>query len=248
MIELLSDPQAWVSLLVLATMEIILGIDNIVFITILCGRLPPEKQVGARRLGLLVALVTRILLLLSITWVMKLTDPLFELFRPWSGKDLILFGGGLFLLYKATVEIHENVNHPDKHAELEPGEAQRRGAASYGMIIVQIMLLDVVFSLDSVITAVGMAEHIEVMVAAVLIAVGVMIAFAGPIGDFVQENATIRVLALSFLVLIGAMLLMEGTGLHVSKGYIYSAMGFSLLVEVLNMRMRKKRARHRLPE
>ncbi len=248
MIELLSDPQAWVSLLVLATMEIILGIDNIVFITILCGRLPPEKQTSARRLGLLVALVTRVLLLLSITWVMKLTDPLFELFRPWSGKDLILFGGGLFLLYKATVEIHENVNHPDKHANPEQGEQAKMGTASYGMIIAQIMVLDVVFSLDSVITAVGMAEHIPVMVAAVLIAVGVMIAFAGPIGDFVQQNATIRVLALSFLVLIGAMLLMEGTGLHVSKGYIYSAMGFSLVVEMLNMRMRKKRTLHRLPE
>lgn len=249
MIELLSDPQAWVSLLVLAAMEIVLGIDNIVFITILCGRLPPEKQLSARRLGLLVALITRILLLLSITWVMRLTDPLFELFRPWSGKDLILFFGGLFLLYKATVEIHENVNHPDKHAHPEKGEAGKTGTASYGMIIGQIMLLDVVFSLDSVITAVGMAEHIPVMVAAVLIAVGVMIAFAGPIGDFVQKNATIRVLALSFLVLIGAMLLMEGTGLHVSKGYIYSAMGFSLVVEMLNMRMRRRQSRklHRLP-
>ncbi len=249
MIELLQDPQAWLSLVVLAAMEIVLGIDNIVFITILCGRLPPEKQTAARRLGLLVALVTRVLLLLSISWVMRLTDPLFELFRPWSGKDLILFGGGLFLLYKATVEIHENVNHPHKHAHPEAGEEGRPKTAAFGMIIAQIMVLDIVFSLDSVITAVGMAEHIPVMVAAVMIAVGVMIAFAGPIGDFVQQNATIRVLALSFLVLIGVMLLMEGTGLHVSKGYIYSAMGFSLVVEMLNMRMRKKSDKlHRLPD
>ncbi|MCB9542880.1 MAG: TerC family protein [Myxococcales bacterium] len=228
-------------------MEIVLGIDNIVFITILCGRLPPEKQVSARRLGLAAALITRIILLLSITWVMTLTEPLFELWRPWSGKDLILLFGGLFLIYKATVEIHENINHPDKHAHPEAGEP-KAGKASYGMIIGQIMLLDIVFSLDSVITAVGMAQHIPVMIAAVLIAVGVMMAFAGPIGDFVQRNATIRVLALAFLVLIGGTLLMEGTGVHVSKGYIYSAMGFSLLVEVLNMRMRSRRGPHRLPE
>lgn len=246
-LALLTDPQAWISLLVLAAMEIVLGIDNIVFITILCGRLPPEKQVSARRLGLAAALVTRIILLLSITWVMTLTEPLFELWRPWSGKDLILLFGGLFLIYKATVEIHENINHPDKHAHPEAGEP-KAGKASYGMIIGQIMLLDIVFSLDSVITAVGMAQHIPVMIAAVLIAVGVMMAFAGPIGDFVQRNATIRVLALAFLVLIGGTLLMEGTGVHVSKGYIYSAMGFSLLVEVLNMRMRSRRGPHRLPE
>lgn len=245
-IALLSDPKAWVSLLVLASMEIVLGIDNIVFITILCGRLPPEKQLAARRLGLAVALLARIGLLLSISWVMTLTEPMFELWRPWSGKDLILLFGGLFLIYKATVEIHENVNHPDKHANPAKGEV---GVAkvSTGMIIGQIMLLDIVFSLDSVITAVGMAEHVPVMVAAVLIAVGVMMIFAGPIGDFVQRNATIRVLALAFLVLIGGTLLMEGTGVHVAKGYIYSAMGFSLLVEMLNMRMRSRKL-HRLPE
>lgn len=244
-IALLSDPQVWISFLVLAAMEIVLGIDNIVFITILCGRLPPEKQLGARRIGLAAALITRILLLLSISWVMTLTRPLFELWRPWSGKDLILVFGGLFLIYKATVEIHENINHPDKEANPEDGEP--KVGASFAMVIGQIMLLDVVFSLDSVITAVGMAEHIPVMVAAVLVAVGIMMAFAGPIGDFVQRNATIRVLALAFLVLIGGTLLMEGTGVHVAKGYIYSAMGFSLLVELLNMRMRSKQKLHRLP-
>ncbi len=245
-IALLSDPQVWISFLVLAAMEIVLGIDNIVFITILCGRLPPEKQLGARRIGLAAALITRVLLLLSISWVMTLTKPLFELWRPWSGKDLILVFGGLFLIYKATVEIHENINHPDKEAD--PGKDEPKVGASFAMVIGQIMLLDVVFSLDSVITAVGMAEHIPVMVAAVLVAVGIMMVFAGPIGDFVQRNATIRVLALAFLVLIGGTLLMEGTGVHVAKGYIYSAMGFSLLVELLNMRMRSKQKLHRLPE
>ena len=247
MIELLQDPQAWISLLVLTAMEIVLGIDNIVFITILTGRLPKEEQLGARRLGIGAALISRVLLLLSISWVMKLTEPFFELWRPWSGKDLILFGGGLFLLYKATTEIHHNVNHPDGHDEAEEaGLAKPR--VSFGKIIFQIMVLDVVFSLDSVITAVGMADHLPVMVAAVLIAVGIMLAFAGPIGDFVQENPTIRVLALSFLVLIGVMLMIEGTGAHVDKGYIYAAMGFSLGVELLNMRRRTRLSRLPPPE
>ncbi|MCA9544762.1 MAG: TerC family protein, partial [Myxococcales bacterium] len=223
MMELLSDPQAWISLLVLTAMEIVLGIDNIVFITILTGRLPKEDQLGARRLGIGAALISRVLLLLSISWVMRLTEPFFELWRPWSGKDLILFGGGLFLIYKATTEIHHNVNHPEGHDEAdEAGLPAVR--VSFSKIIFQIMLLDVVFSLDSVITAVGMADHLPVMVAAVLIAVGIMLVFAGPVGDFVQENPTIRVLALSFLVLIGVMLLIEGTGAHVDKGYIYAAM------------------------
>ena len=239
MIELLSDPQAWISLFVLTAMEIVLGIDNIVFITILCGRLPEGKQLRARRMGLSAALLSRIVLLLSISWVMKLTDPLFELVRVWSGKDLILVGGGLFLLYKATVEIHHNVNDPAALAEDHKATApdpQRK--VSFTRIILQIMVLDVVFSLDSVITAVGMADHLPVMIGAVLISVGIMLLFAGPIGDFVQKNASIRVLALSFLVLIGAMLLAEGSGHHVSKGYIYVAMAFSLTVELLNMKMR----------
>jgi predicted tellurium resistance membrane protein TerC len=237
-ITLLSDPQAWISLLVLTAMEIVLGIDNIVFITILTSRLPKEQQLGARRLGIGAALISRIILLLSISWVMRLNEPLFELVRAWSGKDLILFGGGLFLLYKATTEIRETIDHPEGHDEAEETDVPR-AQISLGKIIFQIMLLDVVFSLDSVITAVGMADHLQVMVAAVLIAVGVMLVFAGPIGDFVQDNPTIRVLALSFLVLIGVMLIAEGTGQHVNKGYIYAAMGFSLMVELLNMRRRK---------
>lgn len=238
MIELLSDPQAWLSLLVLTAMEIVLGIDNIVFITILCGRLPADQQLRARRIGLAAALITRILLLLSISWVMRLTDPLFEFVRMWSGKDLILVGGGLFLIYKATTEIHQNVNYPDRgHAAAEDAT---KVTATFGRVILQIMILDVVFSLDSVITAVGMADHIPVMVTAVIIAVGVMMVFAGPVGDFVERHATVRVLALSFLVLIGVMLTMEGTGQHVEKGYIYVAMAFSLGVELLNMRMRNK--------
>lgn len=238
-ISWVSDPQAWVSLLVLTLMEVVLGIDNIVFITILCGRLPEDQQLKARRMGIGAALISRIILLLSISWVMKLVEPLFHVGdHPVSGKDLILLLGGLFLLYKATTEIHENVNHPEAHHEHGGGGK----VARFRDILIQVMLLDVVFSLDSVITAVGMAEHLPVMILAVLIAVGIMLAFAGPIGDFVQKNATVRVLALSFLVLIGGMLLMEGGGVHVSKGYIYSAMGFSLVVELLNMRMRKRRA------
>jgi predicted tellurium resistance membrane protein TerC len=243
MMELLTDPQAWISLLVLTAMEIVLGIDNIVFITILCGKLPEDQQLKARRLGLAAALGTRILLLLSITWVMRLTEPIFELVKPWSGKDLILAVGGLFLIYKATTEIHENVNSPGGHPDTVTVTPKGAKAVGYGAIITQIMLLDLVFSLDSVITAVGMADHIPIMVLAVLIAVGVMLIFAGPIGDFVQKNASVRVLALAFLVLIGVMLIIEGTGGHVNKGYIYSAMGFSLAVELLNMRMRARQSR-----
>lgn len=242
-LALLSDPQAWVSLLVLTAMEIVLGIDNIVFITILCGKLPPEDQLRGRRMGILAALVSRVLLLMSLSWVMQLEGTVFEVFRPWSGKDLILFFGGLFLLYKATTEIRENVVHPTGE---DPDGDDDLTSASFGQIMVQIMVLDVVFSLDSVITAVGMADQLAIMVAAVLLAVGVMLIFAGPIGDFVQDNPTIRVLALSFLVLIGVMLMLEGTGQHVSKGYIYAAMGFSLAVELMNMRMRKNSARRRL--
>jgi predicted tellurium resistance membrane protein TerC len=235
--ELLTDPQAWVSLGVLTLMEIVLGIDNIVFISILTGRLPPSQQLPARRLGLAAALISRVILLLGISWVMKLKTDLFVFIVPWSGKDLVLAAGGLFLLYKATHEIYEQVEHPqDKDIEVGPGGP----AVSMTSIITQIMLLDIVFSLDSVITAVGMAEHVPVMVVAVLIAVGVMMVFAGPIGDFVEGNPSVRILALAFLVLIGAMLLMESTGQHVSKGYIYSAMGFSLFVQLLNLRMDRR--------
>ena len=242
MIELLSDPAAWLSLAVLSLMEIVLGIDNIVFITILCGRLPKERQLSARRLGLAVALISRLVLLLGIAWVMRLTDPLFTFVVEWTGKGLILVGGGLFLLYKSTTEIYENVEHPGVHAPADSKDPDGPGPrkVSYRGIIFQVMLLDIVFSLDSVITAVGMADHIPIMVVAMLMAVGVMMVFAGAIGDFIEEHPSVRVLALSFLVLIGAMLLAEGTGQHVPKAYIYSAMGFSLFVQMLNMRMEKR--------
>ena len=231
--ELLLSPEAWISLGVLSLMEIVLGIDNIVFITILCGRLPKEKQLSARRLGLAAALITRLMLLSCISWLMHLDQPLFPEVAELSGKDLILMLGGLFLLYKATKEIYENVEHPEG-ADHEAGDVAAvipKAARGTAIIVLQIMILDVVFSLDSVITAVGMAEHLIIMATAVIIAIVVMILFAGPVGDFVQDNPSVRVLALAFLVLIGVMLVMEGTGQHVSKGYIYTAMGFSLFVE-----------------
>lgn len=245
MLELLASPDAWVSLLVLSLMEVVLGIDNIVFITILCGRLPKEQQLAARRVGLGVALIARLGLLSAINWIMHLEQELFTLVVPWSGKDLILALGGLFLLYKATREIYENVEHPEEHgASLGTDAAGAVGtkAASFAGIIAQVMVLDIVFSLDSVITAVGMAEAIEVMVVAMVIAVGVMMIFAGPIGDFIEEHPSVRVLALAFLVLIGVMLVVQGVDKEgVPKGYIYSAMGFSLFVQVLNFRMEKRR-------
>ena len=256
MMELLTSPEAWISLLVLSLMEIVLGIDNIVFITILCGRLPREKQLSARRLGLGVALVSRLLLLFGISWVMRLQDELFVLVIPWTGKSLILALGGIFLIYKATREIYENVETPGDHGPhgesigTEAAMAVGRPKVSYGGIILQVMILDIVFSLDSVITAVGMAKHIPVMVAAMLIAVTVMMIFAGSVGDFIQNHPSVRVLALAFLVLIGVMLVIEGTGGHVSKGYIYSAMGFSLFVQMLNLRMdarQKRLAREAAP-
>jgi predicted tellurium resistance membrane protein TerC len=254
MIDLLVSPEAWISFLVLTAMEIVLGIDNIVFITILCGRLPASRQTGARRLGLAGALLTRIGLLIAISWVMRLTEPLFTLGFEWSGKDLILLAGGLFLLAKATHEIYENVERPHEHLPFEvapalaEARAARRRGGVYLSIVLQVMILDMVFSLDSVITAVGMAEHLPVMVAAVVAAVLVMMAFAGPIGDFIQAHPSIRMLALAFLVLIGVMLVAEATGQHVPKGYIYSAMAFSLAVQLLNVRMnsRLERAQRRM--
>jgi predicted tellurium resistance membrane protein TerC len=245
MLELLSDPEVYVSLLVLSVMEIVLGIDNIVFITILCGRLPREQQLGARRLGLFMALFSRLGLLLSISWVMHLQDPLFTLVREFNGKDLILVGGGLFLLYKATHEIFVAVEHPGQEKSEVEHDADRAAARKSGRgaflgIIAQVMVLDIVFSLDSVITAVGMAKHIPVMIGAMIIAVVVMMVFAGPVGDFIERHPSVRVLALAFLVLIGVMLVAEGTGAHVSKGYVYSAMGFSLFVQILNLRVDAK--------
>lgn len=243
MLELLADPQAWISLAVLTLMEVVLGIDNVVFITILTARLPAARRLPARRAGLAVALVSRLILLSGIAWVVRLTEPLFHLFRDFSGKDLILLGGGLFLLYKATREIYENVEYPGA----EHGHGGGAGAPSVAAVLFQVFLLDVVFSLDSVITAVGMARELPVMVAAMLASVAVMATFAGPVGDFVQRHPSVRVLALAFLVLIGAMLMMEGTGQHVSKGYIYVAMAFSMLIELLNLRMRHRRASLRRP-
>ncbi|MCB1054669.1 MAG: TerC family protein [Acidobacteria bacterium] len=238
MLELLTSPEAWVSLVTLAALEIVLGIDNIVFITILAGRLPEEKQLETRRLGLAVALVSRLLLLASLSWVMKLDSPLFSLLgTELSGRDLILLVGGLFLIAKATHEIYDKVEaaHPDEATG--PGKA----AASMAGVLVQIMLLDVVFSLDSVITAVGMAKHLSIMAAAVVLAVLVMMAFAGPVGDFVNRHPSIKILALSFLVMIGVLLVAESFGRHLEKGYVYFGMAFALAIELVNMRYRKNR-------
>ncbi len=230
--EWLTSPEIWTALITLTALEIVLGIDNIVFISILAGKLPAAQQQRARLVGLSAAMIMRILLLFSISWVIGLTEPWFEIFsREISGRDLILLGGGLFLIAKSTMEIHEKLEGPEEH-----GVA--RAAASFTGVIVQIMLLDIVFSLDSVITAVGMADDLPVMVAAVIIAVGVMMVGAGPISAFVDQHPTVKMLALSFLLLIGMSLVAEGFHQHIPKGYIYAAMAFSVLVEVLNLRAR----------
>jgi predicted tellurium resistance membrane protein TerC len=236
MLELATRADTWIALATLAAMEIVLGIDNIVFLSILAGRLPREQQPAARRLGLGFALGTRILLLLAISWVMGLTRELFSVMgQGFSGRDLILLGGGLFLIAKATSEIHDKLEV--KHGpEAAPG-AKKGGR--FWLVIAQIGVLDIVFSLDSVVTAVGMANHLAIMVTAMVIAVGVMLVFAGGIGDFVERHPTMKMLALSFLLLIGVMLVAEGFGKHIEKGYIYFAMAFSFLVELLNMRMRR---------
>ena len=234
MIELLSNPDAWVALFTLTLLEIVLGIDNIVFIAILASRLPVEKQGLAYRLGLLGAMLTRIGLLMTINWVMQLTEPLFEVVgHTFSGRDLILLGGGLFLIAKSAQEIYDKV-------EGEHQEDIKGWFNGLPGIIAQIMVLDIIFSLDSVITAVGMAEDIEVMVTAVIIAIGVMLIFAKQIGDFVNKYPSMKILALSFLLLIGVLLTAEGLGQHINKGYIYFAMAFALLVELINIRFRKK--------
>jgi predicted tellurium resistance membrane protein TerC len=236
MMDWLTDPHTWIALATLTFLEIVLGVDNIIFISILSGKLPVEQQPRARRLGLLGALITRILLLMSLAWVIRLTAPLFTILeQEISGRDLILIVGGLFLIGKSTHEIHDKL-------EGEEGHASGRVAASFASVIIQIMLLDIVFSLDSVITAVGMVDELWVMVAAVIISVGIMLLSAESISAFVHRHPTVKMLALSFLLLIGVSLMAEGFGHHIPKGYIYFAMGFSVFVEALNLKTKKKKA------
>ncbi len=233
----LTDPQAWIAFLTLTVLELVLGIDNVVFISILAGKLPPEQQGRARRLGLALAALTRVVLLLSISWLIGLTATLFSVAgREVSGRDLILIAGGLFLLAKATREIHSKLEGAEEHGT-------PRAPPGFSGVIVQILLLDVVFSFDSVLTAVGMADELGVMVAAVVVAVLCMLAFAGAISRFVDEHPTVKMLALSFLLLIGTALIAEGLDVHIPKGYIYFAMAFSVFVEMLNLKLAKKRGR-----
>jgi len=234
-LDWISDPQAWIAFATLTLLEIILGVDNVVFISILAGKLPVEKREKARRVGLGLAMLIRILLLLSISWVIGLTSPLFTVVgQEISGRDLILLLGGLFLLGKSTHEVHGQL-------EGDEGRSSAGGAASFGAVIAQILVLDIVFSLDSVITAVGMADDVKIMVAAVVTAVGFMFIFAGAISEFVDRHPTVKMLALSFLLLIGVGLIAESFDVHIPKGYIYFAMAFSLFVEMLNLKLRKSR-------
>ena len=231
----ITSGEIWAALVTLTVLEIVLGIDNVIFISILADRLPKELRDRARLVGLSLAMIMRILLLLSINWIANLTDPLFGIAgHDFSGRDLILLGGGLFLIYKATTEIHAKLEGEEEHG------ATGGRAASFTSIIVQILLLDIVFSLDSVITAVGMADDIEVMIAAVVIAVGVMLVASGPLSTFVSAHPTVKMLALSFLLLIGVSLIGEGLEQHIPKGYIYFAMAFSIFVEMINLRVRAK--------
>jgi predicted tellurium resistance membrane protein TerC len=232
--EWLADPSSWVAFLTLVALEIVLGIDNIIFISILAGKLPAENQSRARFIGLSLALVIRVLLLFSLSWVIGLTAPLFVVLKQAiSGRDLILLVGGLFLLGKATFEIHENVEAPEGHASAKV-------KATFLSVVIQILIIDAVFSLDSVITAVGMVDHIGIMVSAVVVSIAFMIWFAGPVSRFVSKHPTIKMLALSFLLLIGLTLIVEAFEVHIPKGYIYFAMGFSMFVEMLNIRIRKR--------
>ncbi|NTU68738.1 MAG: TerC family protein [Chlorobiaceae bacterium] len=234
--EWISSPEAWIALLTLTALEIVLGIDNIIFISIIVGRLPESQRGKGRILGLGLAMLTRIMLLLSITWVMGLTADLFTVLRhPVSGRDLILLGGGLFLLAKSTGEIHES---------LEGGELDEKNGAASGFVstLIQIAIIDIVFSLDSVITAVGLANDIPVMILSIMIAVGIMMVSSKSIGDFVDRHPTVKMLALSFLILVGVTLIAEGAGFEFPKGYIYFAMAFSVCVEMLNLRLRRKDA------
>ena len=237
MMELLSDPQAWIALATLTALELVLGIDNIVFISILVDKLPLQQRELARRIGLFMAMFMRIGLLLVLAWIIGLTAPLFTvLSQEISGRDLILIGGGLFLIWKSTGEIHQSM-------EGEQGHASGAVKATFTAVILQIMVVDMVFSLDSIITAVGMVDQIEVMIAAVVMSVGLMMLFAGAIGRFVSDHPTIKMLALAFLVVVGVVLIAEGFDQHVPKGYVYFAMAFSVGVEMLNIRLRKRSAK-----
>jgi predicted tellurium resistance membrane protein TerC len=237
MLDWIADPNAWVALATLTALEIVLGIDNIIFLSILVGRLPAARRNIARRLGLALAMVTRILLLLSLAWIMRLTKPLFTLVQEISGRDLILIGGGLFLLWKSVHEIHNSLEGESDDA----AHAVHATGANFFAILIQIAIIDIVFSLDSVITAVGLADDVEVMVLAIVTSVAVMMFAARPIGEFVDAHPTIKMLALAFLVLVGVTLIAEGFDAHVPKGYVYFAMAFSVAVEMLNIRMRDRR-------
>ncbi len=246
--EMFTSPELLIALLTLTVLEIVLGVDNVIFISILSGKLPKAQQQRARRVGLMAAMLMRIALLFSLSWMAQLTTPLFHVWeKGFSGRDLILLGGGLFLLAKATYEIHDKL-------EGEEGHGSGRVAATFASVITQVMLLDIVFSLDSVITAIGMANHLGVMITAVVLAVLVMLLAAEPISAFVEVHPTVKILALSFLLLIGFSLVADGLGQHISKGYIYFAMGFSVFVEMVNIRIRgRKKAepvelRHRYTE
>lgn len=235
MFEWFFSPEAWVALATLTALEIVLGIDNIIFISILVGRLPPEQRDKARRLGLLLAMLSRLVLLFSLVWVMSLVEPLFEIFAvEISGRDIILIMGGLFLLAKSTHEIHSSL-------EIQENSVSAPVISSFMSVLVQIAILDIIFSLDSVITAVGLVDHLSIMVIAVVTSVGVMLFAAKPIGDFVDNNPTIKMLALSFLILIGFTLVAEGFDVHIPKGYIYFAMAFSLSIEMLNIKVRSRK-------
>lgn len=235
MIELLTDPQAWVAFLTLVALELVLGIDNVIFISILVDKLPPARRALARRLGLFLAMFMRVALLFLLSWIVGLTAPLFSvLTEEISGRDIILIAGGLFLIYKSTKEVHQLL-------EGEEGEASSAVRATFASVLVQIILIDIVFSLDSIITAVGMVDNVTIMVAAVVVSVALMMAFAGAIGNFVSVHPTVKMLALSFLFVIGIVLMADGFGHHVPKGYIYFAMAFSVGVEMLNLRLRRAR-------
>jgi predicted tellurium resistance membrane protein TerC len=242
--EQLANPEIWIALATLTALELVLGIDNIIFISILAGKLPPQQRNKARRVGILLAAVTRIALLLAIAWIIGLTAPLFSLFgHAFSWRDLILIGGGLFLIGKATHEIHQKLEGATETIASASSGATAAATATFGAVIAQIMLLDIVFSLDSIITAVGMVDERWVMVTAILASIVFMLAFARPIGEFVERHPTVKVLALSFLIMIGLVLVADGFGQHIPKGYIYAAMAFSVFVEMINLWIRRRAER-----